>query len=105
MSSLRAFTHQGRKKLDPRARPCILVGYFSQTKGYQLWDPKKEEIIQTKHVRFDETKLGYEQAERQQTKSYSDFLIMKLQRKNRNQMMRKQVLGNQRTKKMTEDVM
>lgn len=55
--------HQGRQKLDPRARPCVLVGYSSQTKGYRLWDIKKKEIIQTKHVRFDETKLGYEDAE------------------------------------------
>jgi len=54
--------HQGRKKLDPRARPCVLIGYSSQTKGYRLWDINKEEIIQTKHVRFDETRLGYERA-------------------------------------------
>lgn len=61
-----AYAHlpqQGRRKLDPRARACVLVGYSSQTKGYRLWDIKREEIIQTKHVRFDETKLGYEQAE------------------------------------------
>lgn len=53
-------SHQGRKKLDPRARTCVLVGYSNQTKGYCLWDTKKEE---TKHVRFNDTKLGYEQAE------------------------------------------
>lgn len=61
-----AYAHlpsQGRKKLDHRARACVLVGYSSQTKGYRLWDPKKREIIQTKHVRFDETRLGYEKAE------------------------------------------
>lgn len=51
---------QGRKKLDPRARPCIMVGYSSQTKGYRLWDPKRRELIQTKHVKFHEDKIGYE---------------------------------------------
>jgi len=51
--------YQGRGKLEPRARICTLVGYSSQTKGYRLWDNNKKEIIQTKHVRFDETKLGY----------------------------------------------
>lgn len=55
--------HQGRKKLDPRARACTLVGYSNQTKGYRLWDNEKKEVIQTKHVRFDEAKLGYEGAE------------------------------------------
>lgn len=62
MNAYAYLPHQGRKKLDPRARAYILVGYSSQTKGYRLWDPKKEEIIQTKHVKFDETKLGYEKA-------------------------------------------
>lgn len=50
--------YQGRGKLEPRARICTLVGYSSQTKGHRLWDNNKKEIIQTKHVRFDETKLG-----------------------------------------------
>lgn len=55
--------HQGRKELNSRASACVLVGYSSQTKGYRLCDIRKREIIQTKHVRFDETKLGYEQEE------------------------------------------
>lgn len=41
-----------------RARACVLIRYSNQTKRYQ-----KKEIIQTKHVRFDETKLGYKKAE------------------------------------------
>jgi len=57
-----AYAHlptQGRRKIDPRAVQCILVEYSNQTKGYRLWDPKKKQIIQTKHVEFDETKIGY----------------------------------------------
>lgn len=51
--------YQERRKLGSHA--CVLVGYSNQTKRYWLWDIKKKEIIQTKHVRFDEIKLGYEQ--------------------------------------------
>ncbi|KMQ86904.1 retrovirus-related pol polyprotein from transposon tnt 1-94 [Lasius niger] len=71
-----AYAHlpQGRRKLDPRARACVFVGYSSQTKGYRLWDIKKEEIIQTKHVRFDETKLEYEQAEDTANQVLFEFL-------------------------------
>lgn len=70
--------HQGRRKLDPRVRTCVLVGYSSQTKGYRLWDVKRKEIIQTKHVRFVETKLGYEEAEETTSQTlfgfpYTDF--------------------------------
>ena len=30
-----------RKKLDPVARRCVLVGYGSEVKGYRLYDPKR----------------------------------------------------------------
>ncbi|KAK2577709.1 hypothetical protein KPH14_007150 [Odynerus spinipes] len=58
-----AYVHlptQGRKKLDPRARTCVFVGYSNRTKGYRLWDQVIKDIVHTKHVRFDESKVGYE---------------------------------------------
>ncbi|UYV69226.1 hypothetical protein LAZ67_6002891 [Cordylochernes scorpioides] len=56
-----AYSHiptERRKKLDNRANRCILVGYSSQTKGYCLWCPETQHVIQTKHVKFDESKIG-----------------------------------------------
>ena len=31
-----------RKKLDFKARRCIFLGYGTETKGYRLYDPKRE---------------------------------------------------------------
>ncbi|UYV81944.1 hypothetical protein LAZ67_21000209 [Cordylochernes scorpioides] len=56
-----AYSHiptERRKKLDNRANRCILVGYSSQTKGYRLWCPETQHVIQTKHVKFEESKIG-----------------------------------------------
>ncbi|UYV69068.1 K02A2.6-like [Cordylochernes scorpioides] len=56
-----AYSHiptERRKKLDNRANRCILAGYSSQTKGYRLWCPETQHVIQTKHVKFDESKIG-----------------------------------------------
>ncbi|UYV63669.1 hypothetical protein LAZ67_2005275 [Cordylochernes scorpioides] len=56
-----AYSHiptERRKKLDNRANRCILVGYSSQTKGYRLWCPETQHVIQAKHVKFDEIKIG-----------------------------------------------
>lgn len=51
---------QNRNKLDSRAKECIIVGYSNQTKGYRLWDPVVDDIIQTKHVEFVEEICGFE---------------------------------------------
>lgn len=58
-----AYAHipkQKRNKLDSRAKECIFVGYSNQTKGYRLWDPVVDDVIQTKHVEFVEEICGYE---------------------------------------------
>ncbi|UYV63745.1 K02A2.6-like, partial [Cordylochernes scorpioides] len=49
-----------RRKLDHRACRYILVGYSTQTRGYRLWCPESQKVIETKHVRFDESKIGLE---------------------------------------------
>ncbi|CAK9816510.1 Retrovirus-related Pol polyprotein from transposon TNT 1-94 [Anthophora quadrimaculata] len=51
---------QGRRKLNDRAVECIFVGYATQTRGYRLWYPQKDDIITTKHAKFAEDKVGYE---------------------------------------------
>ncbi len=46
-----------RKKLDPKAIPCWLVGYGEETKGWKLWDPVSRKIILSRDVTFDENLL------------------------------------------------
>lgn len=43
-----------RKKLDPKAIPCWLVGYGEETKGWRLWDPSSRKVILSRDVTFDE---------------------------------------------------
>jgi hypothetical protein len=33
------------KKLDSKARPCWLVGYGEETKGWILWDPESKNFL------------------------------------------------------------
>jgi hypothetical protein len=46
-----------RKKLDPKAIPCWLVGYGEETKGWRLYDPVSKKIIISRDVTFDEQLL------------------------------------------------
>ena len=48
-----------RKKLDSKSRKCILVGYGQETKGYRVYDPKRERIIYSRDVKFNEVKLWH----------------------------------------------
>lgn len=67
-----AYVHvpkQHRNKLDQRAKECILVGYSNRTKGYRLWDPTIDDIIQTKHVEFVEDICGFEYIYKRKTYS------------------------------------
>ena len=44
-------------KLDSKAKQCILLGYGSTTKGYRLYDIKRERVCYSRDVVFDEMKL------------------------------------------------
>jgi hypothetical protein len=46
-----------RKKLDPKAIPCWLVGYGEESKGWRLYDPVSKKIIISRDVTFDEQLL------------------------------------------------
>ncbi|MCO5583107.1 hypothetical protein L7F22_037015 [Adiantum nelumboides] len=45
--------HQ-RHKLEAKALKCIFVGYSSESKGYQLYVPSTQKIIESQDVIFDE---------------------------------------------------
>ncbi|CAH0732045.1 unnamed protein product, partial [Brenthis ino] len=55
-------------KLEPRAKPMIMIGYCGS--GYRLWNPKTNEIIESRDVRFDKSNYRYEENERI---SYIDY--------------------------------
>lgn len=52
-----AYVHvldQGRRKLDPKARLCKMVGYAVDQKAYRLWDPATHRVIVSRDVIFNE---------------------------------------------------
>ena len=49
-----------RKKLNPKARRCIFLGYGDVTKEYRLYDLFKARVTHSRDVVFDETSLGFE---------------------------------------------
>uniref|UniRef100_T1IKV0 Retroviral polymerase SH3-like domain-containing protein n=1 Tax=Strigamia maritima TaxID=126957 RepID=T1IKV0_STRMM len=58
-------TAPGRGKLEDRAWIGVLVGYAFGTRGYRVWDPATDRVVQTKHVKIDET-IVYKHFGRQQ---------------------------------------
>ena len=53
----RAYSHipdQRRRKLDPKADVCIMLGYATEQKGYRLQDEATGKIITSRDVTFDE---------------------------------------------------
>ena len=44
-----------RRKLDPKATECMMVGYCESSKAYRLWDKTKRRVIISRDVTFDET--------------------------------------------------
>ena len=55
-----AYAHvpkEQRKKLDPKSKKCIFMGYGQSTKGYRLYDIEKKGIILSRDVVFVEQKF------------------------------------------------
>ena len=44
-----------RRKLDPKSRKCVLLGYGASQKGYRLYDIERLKVIHSRDVVFDET--------------------------------------------------
>lgn len=51
---------QKRNKFEQKAEQYIMVGFASKTKGYRLWRRETNQVIESKHVIFDERKMNYE---------------------------------------------
>ena len=43
-----------RKKLDPKSRKCIFMGYSQETKAYRLYDREAKKIVVSCDVVFQE---------------------------------------------------
>ena len=48
-----------RKKIDPVASKCVLIGYGTEVKGYRLHDPNCDRILFSRDVKFNETEFGF----------------------------------------------
>ncbi|GBM99278.1 hypothetical protein AVEN_80608-1 [Araneus ventricosus] len=46
-----------RNELQPRAKLGILIGYALRTKGYRIFLPKENKVIETIYVYVDESKM------------------------------------------------
>ncbi|GBL77255.1 Retrovirus-related Pol polyprotein from transposon TNT 1-94 [Araneus ventricosus] len=47
-----------RNKLQPKDKIGILVGYAVNRRGYRVWLPKERKVVESIHVKIDETKNG-----------------------------------------------
>lgn len=53
------FVHFSRGKLDPCARKCVFIGYFSVKKGYKCFDPSIKKVYISHDVVFDEDHMFF----------------------------------------------
>ena len=50
-----------RRKLDPKSRKAIFVGYLTNTKGYKVYDLESKNFVRSRNVLFHENKFhGFE---------------------------------------------
>ncbi|GKF77376.1 hypothetical protein Tco_0229846, partial [Tanacetum coccineum] len=43
-------------KMKEKGDPCILVGYFTQSKGHRVYNKRTRLIVESIHLRFNEIK-------------------------------------------------
>lgn len=49
-----------RRKLDPKSKKCVLLGYGTTKKGYRLYDPLKKKVLHSRDVIFNEKKYDFD---------------------------------------------
>ena len=49
-----------RRKLDVKAKRCVLLGNGTTVKGYRLYCPQDKKVFYSRDVKFDESKVGLE---------------------------------------------
>jgi hypothetical protein len=61
-----AYAHiskEERRKLDPKGKKCVLLGYGTTVKGYQLYSLGDMRVIYSCDIVFDEKSYGFEKGE------------------------------------------
>ncbi|GJU69433.1 retrovirus-related pol polyprotein from transposon TNT 1-94 [Tanacetum coccineum] len=43
-------------KIKEKGDPCVMVGYFTQSKGYRVYNKRTRLIVESIHIKFDEIK-------------------------------------------------
>uniref|UniRef100_T1IKC7 Retroviral polymerase SH3-like domain-containing protein n=1 Tax=Strigamia maritima TaxID=126957 RepID=T1IKC7_STRMM len=49
-------TPRRESKHAPRAWKGVVVGYALSTRGYRVWDPSTDDVVESKHVEVDESR-------------------------------------------------
>ena len=64
-----------RRKLDSKARKCVMLGYGTSQKGYRLYDIEQMKVVHSRDVVFDETSMPGIQKEEGTTVKYVELDI------------------------------
>ena len=65
-----------RRKLNPKTRKCVLLGYGTVQKGYCLYDLCQKKVIHSRDVVFDETSMPGIKTE---TNSLSEYVELEVE--------------------------
>ena len=73
------YNTQERKKLDPKSRRCIFLGYADRVKGYCMWDPTTRKVIISRDVIFAEDQLQWNDGNDSTSKESSETIIVQVE--------------------------